>query len=140
MKKIIISIILILISNAVFSQKTEPTQSLTKNDYLQKSKDQKMAAWLLLGAGAAATIGGAIWFGNEFNLFDNDNTAVPAVLTLAGILSMGGSIPLFIASSRNKNKALAMTAMLKIERSFGYQQKGIVHNNYPALSVRIHFK
>ena len=140
MKKIAIGMILILIGNAVLSQKAEPTQSSTKNEYLQKSKDQKTAAWLLLGAGAAATVGGAIWFGNEFNLFGNDNTAAPAIVSLAGILSMAGSIPLFIASSRNKNKAMSITGALKVERSFGYYQKGIVCNNYPALSLRIRFK
>ncbi len=52
MKKIIIGGILLILANSAFNQQTNPTPILTKQDYGKKSKQQKTAAFIFLGAGA----------------------------------------------------------------------------------------
>ncbi len=53
MRKIIFSTILFLINTSLFSQQTNSELPLTQHDYLKKSKNQKKAARILLGGGAA---------------------------------------------------------------------------------------
>lgn len=138
MKKLIVFIALIPVALTVFCQDTGHVY--TKEDYLQKSKEQKTAAWILLGGGAAATIGGLIWFGNEFQLFESNTGTGGAVLTLVGIGAMGGCIPLFVASRRNKNKATLVTGNFKLERQWLVNQNSFSNQNYPAFSVCLHLK
>jgi len=59
MKKIIAFLTLLIIGMSCFSQQTDSLQSI-KTDYLRKSKNQKTAAWVLLGGGIAMTITGMI--------------------------------------------------------------------------------
>ena len=53
MKKIIILPLLLVFTNLSYSQQIIQKQSLTKADYLQKSKKQKTVAWILLGEALA---------------------------------------------------------------------------------------
>ncbi len=115
--------------------------TLTKEYYLQKSNNQKKAAWVLLGAGAVAAIGGAVWFSETFSIDifgpDRDpgeNTA--GFVMLAGLGSMAGSIPLFIASARNKGRAEKMTVFIGTERlpAFSARNWGV---RYPVAGLRI---
>jgi hypothetical protein len=52
MKKIMLCTMLLFLTASLFSQQTNP-QSLSRQDYLEKSKKQKTAAWILLGGGLA---------------------------------------------------------------------------------------
>ena len=57
MKKIIIYSLLMIFSTTAFCQQTKTvTAQLTKTDYLKKGKNQKTAAWLLLGGGATVSL------------------------------------------------------------------------------------
>lgn len=115
----------------------------TKEDLLQKSKTQKTSAYLLLGIGAAATIGGAILFDDNFTVLgegDNDVAAGGVVLIAAGGLSMLGSIPLFIASSNNKARAMAMSAGIKVERSPSGVVSAFPSTVYPAIAVKFQLR
>jgi len=80
---------------------------------LKKSKNQKTAAWILLGAGAGVAITGGI-IGT--NAIKNSNPDDPWDIFPRGSLAGGGmvlgglaatvvSVPFFIASGRNKKKA-----------------------------------
>lgn len=116
MKTIIFSVTVSLFVLKSFSQATTGS-TINKDYYLQKSKNQKTAAWVMIG-------GGAVLFGaglavqprvDEFdNIFDvfNENKyhgfGARAALITGGILVMGGSIPLFIASSGNKQQAMSL--------------------------------
>ena len=60
MKKIIVFAMLMIISAASFSQQTKPSPALTKQDYLQKSKNQKTIFYILAGTGGVMTTGGLI--------------------------------------------------------------------------------
>src|SRR5580765_7986624 len=55
MKKIILYTLLLVIPTATFCQSTPNDISAIKTDYLKKSKNQKTAAWVLLGGGFALT-------------------------------------------------------------------------------------
>ena len=132
MKKIIVLSILLIVSGASFSQQTTTNTPLTKADYLQKSIKQKTAAWVLLGGGSALVVTGVLLSNNA----SFDNLGTTATIAIVGGLSMLGSIPLFIASGKNKRKANAATAFFKMEKTPVIQQTGFVYQSYPALSIK----
>lgn len=112
MKKIIVLLLLTSILSDTYGQTT-----LTKQDYMKKSKNQKTAAWILLGGGTAAGIGGVLWATS--NLFSKDSG--PEILVAMGGAAVIGSIPLFIAAGRNKHTAMNL--------SFRFQQVPLLNGN-----------
>ncbi|MBK9571022.1 MAG: hypothetical protein IPO53_14660 [Chitinophagaceae bacterium] len=95
---------MLILANAIYSQQSNPTVTLTKKDYLQKSKHQKTAAWILAGGGSLCAMLGTI----QFNFAGSDgevNNSTGTVFLLTGLAAIGASIPFFIASSKNKKKA-----------------------------------
>lgn len=81
-----------------------------KNYFTQKSRNQKTAAFILLGGGAGLTAGGILAGSGSETSFDGAETST--ILIGAGVLAMAGSIPLFLASKRNKEKAASLQASL----------------------------
>lgn len=84
--------------------------SLSKSDYLLKSKNQKTVAWVLLGGGAALFVAGVLigsdteageWFG--------DNLEKGAIVAGVGAAAALGSIPFFISSGVNKRRAAELS-------------------------------
>ena len=137
MKKSIVYFLLLALPAASFCQKTNDTIPAVKTDYLLKSKNQKTAAWVLLGGGTAL-IGIGFLIGDSKNAtFDDAGTGV--VLGGIGFLSVVGSIPLFIASGKNKRKAMNASAFIKLETVPLPQKQSFVQNSYPAFSVNIIF-
>ncbi len=140
MKKIIFCTMLLIIATAAFSQQPNPSPVLTKENYLLKSKKQKILARILLGGGAAFAITGMIipkgeivhegFLGNDYK-----NDGIKGTLKLTGILSMAGSIPLFIVSLKNKKKVTAV--LLKNETIPQTQKSNLVNRNIPTLSLKI---
>jgi hypothetical protein len=112
--------------------------SLTKEGYLTKSKNQKTTAWVLLGGGIVlGTVGGIILSQNTFHPLGGDNSgfAGGSVLLTVGVLSTLGSILFFISSSHNARRAA--------EISFKNQEISIPHSNnvfaktQPAFTLKI---
>ncbi len=137
MKKSILSFLLLALPAVSFCQKTNDSIPAVKTDYLLKSKNQKTAAWVLLGGGTAL-IGLGFLIGDSKNAtFDDAGTGV--VLGGIGFLSVVGSIPLFIASGKNKRKAMNASAFIKLETVPLLQKQSFVQNSYPAFSVNIIF-
>lgn len=128
MKKILFCSMLLIITSASFSQQTNPSQPLTREEYLKKSKSQKTGAWIFLGVGAAM-----------FAIAAPGNVSfdVLGTIVVVGTIATIVSIPLFIASARNKRKAKAAAAFLKFEKNHSIQQTGITLHSYPALSLKI---
>ena len=59
MSKLLFSIVILLVLNSgSFYQQNNPSPTLTKQDYLKKSKNQKTAAWIVLGGGIVLTSAG----------------------------------------------------------------------------------
>ena len=118
MKKRWLILLLIFFVNIakIDAQINKPDSSLSEQHrmadlLLEKSARQKTAAWILLGAGAGLTIAGGIVGTNAVKNQDNPFDIFPRG-TLAGGAMIGGgitamviSVPLFLASSRNKKKA-----------------------------------
>ena len=137
MKKNILYFLLLVLPVTSFCQQTNDTVPFVKTDYLLKSKNQKTAAWVLLGGGTAL-IGLGFLIGDSKNAtFDDAGTGV--VLGGIGFLSAVGSIPLFIASGKNKRKAMKATTSIKMESIPLHQAQSFIQNSYPAFSVNIAF-
>lgn len=124
MKKITFSVLLLSMSAVTFSQQTDPMPPLTKQDYLQRSKNEKQAAFVLLGIGGACI---AIAAPGKVDL------GMAGALVIGGGAAIIGSIPLFIAAGKYKRKAMSMT--FKNETVPLPQAGGFT--NQPALSVTI---
>ncbi|MBK7560471.1 MAG: hypothetical protein IPI68_02890 [Chitinophagaceae bacterium] len=141
MKKIIVFTILLITANATFSQPSNVSSTLTKQDYLQKSKHQKTAAWILMGGGATLLLTGIVipkgaltHSGFLDDTYKNDG--IKDAFDLTGIVSMLGSIPFFIASSKNKKKAASLS--FKNEPIPKLQKNSFVYRTIPALTLKIY--
>ena len=143
MRKIITFSLLLLFSAATFSQQTTLVKpELIKTDYLKKSKNQKTAAWLLLGGGATVSLIGIAVEVNSANnaLIDlftlqptTSSSSSGGVLFFTGGAAMLGSIPLFIASSRNKRKGMALS--FKNVKMPQINNTRLVYRRVPSLSL-----
>jgi len=145
MKKIILFAMLLIMSTMSFSQQTNSHPVLNKQDYLQKSKNQKTAAWVLVGGGAALMVTGVVVWVNDINRTaetDPFGAIVEAYTSTsgywviaAGLVAAAGSIPLFIASAKNKRKAMSMS--FKNETVPQLQNGSFVNRSVPSLSLKI---
>ncbi len=111
MKKIIFSFILLSFTTNLLSQ-SSTIKTNSKDYYLQKSKKQKTAGWLLLGGGAMiALIGGIVQHQNsssESNSFHLDFDFTGAKIAIAGGVISLVSIPIFSNAAKNARKAKAI--------------------------------
>lgn len=137
MKKIIVYAMLLFVATNSFSQQTSPAQPLTHQDYLKKSKSQKTAAWILLGALPVLT-GAGLLIGNRKESSFND-AATGAVIAGIGVLSAIGSIPLFVASGRNKRKAMNVSTNFELRQNPVARQTRLAFRSFPALSIKMNF-
>lgn len=134
MKSIIICLLLAIVANSAYSQQTTPAKTLTKQDYLKKSKNQKLAAWLFLAGGGTAIALGAR---DVDPVLSNAEETRSTALIVTGIATLSISTTLFIASARNKKKAEGMTFNFKMEKAPVIQQGGFAYSSYPAVSLRL---
>ena len=136
MKKIIVFTMLLIISVTSFSQQTKPAPALTKQDYQNKSEGQNSAAWVLLSVGTAVLAGTmiseatSVCFGGGC-----PKKSFPVVLVGLGGTAVVSSIPFFIASSRNKKKAMSLS--FKNETTPQLQKDGFTNRPVPSLTLKI---
>jgi hypothetical protein len=151
MKKIIVFALLLIVSATSFSQPVTNTAPTVKTDYLQKSRKQKTAAWVMLGGGLilsttslAISIGKAgediatgfagILTLNPDLATQNDYTG-ETILLIAGTAAIISSIPLFIASRKNKRKGMSLS--FKNETTQQVQKGSFVYSAVPSLTLKI---
>jgi hypothetical protein len=137
MKKIMIYFLLLALPLTSFCQKINDSAPVIKTDYLAKSKNQKTAAWILLGGGVALIGTGFIVGDSKNSTFDD--AAFGALLAGIGTLSAIGSIPLFIASGKNKRRAMNASALIKMKTVPLIQKQAYIQNSYPSISVSFCF-
>ena len=135
MKKIIAYFLMLVLPVISFCQKTNDPVPVNKTGHLAKSKNQKTAAWILLG-------GGTVLIGTGFLVGDSknssfDDAATGAFLAGIGVLSAFGSIPLFIASGKNKRRAMKASAFIKMEKATIVEMQSFVQGSYPAIAFKI---
>ena len=149
MKEIIAFLLVVILGINCFDQQVSRLQSVNETDYLQKSRNQKTAAWLLLGGGIAMTVTGMVIYGNALDKAAEDDPFVTvlslgtnanptgAIIATVGSLAAIGSIPLFIASGKNKRRASAVSTSFKMEDMRTIHRAAIVHRPYPAIAIKI---
>ena len=123
---------LLILVNSIHSQQSKPSPTLTKKDYLQKSKNQKTAAWIFMGGGIGLTILGTTE--PDPNTGKSDNSR-KTVLIVSGLAAVCVATTLFISATNNKNKAGALG--FRMEKVPLIQQRNFVSHSYPALSYRL---
>lgn len=136
---ILIPALLSFVISASGQQTTVEAPALTKTDYLKKSRKQKTTAVVLLTSGSIlATVGLAMTLSNLSGLFDpNDppehSSTTADILGYSGIAVAAGSIPFFVASSKNKKKAMRLS--LKNERIPMIHEKKFFTRSVPSISM-----
>lgn len=130
MKKISICIMMLILSATTFCQNAQSSKPKTRKEYLALSRSQKVAGFIFLGAGLTTIV-----------LISKGNTSLDVlpILAVLGAAATAVSLPLFIASGRNKRKAMNASAFLKFEQAQFVHGTGICFHNFPALSIKLHF-
>ena len=114
-------------------------QTLTKEDVVRKSKNQKTWAWILTCVGTATAIGGIVITTSNISYFPSET--VGPILIAAGGAAIGGGIILFLASKKNENKGNELTVFnLKMEKKTIYTLSRAYNCYFPALSLSIRIK
>ena len=131
MKKVLFIIICSALAFTSFSQPGNPSTPLTKQDYLQKSKKQKTAAWILLGGGTIAWFAGVSKYMNQD---DNKDGGGEAAMVIGGIAGLS-SIPLFIIASKNKKKAISLS--FKNQMIPQWQKKFFTNKSVLSFSLKV---
>jgi hypothetical protein len=143
MKKTLAIFLLIAFAIPATGQVLDSAQAVSRNDLLLKSKKQRNTGFLMLGVGAAAVTGGYFLFKADWNgeveydgSEEDEGIKDGAGMVLIGALLMVGSIAEFSASGRNKKKAMAMTAGIKVDKVVPDGVFKTHSTYYPALSVK----
>ena len=131
MKKIIVGCVLLMLVTSVFSQQTSSSPVLTKQDYLKKSKHQKIAAFCLAGGGIVVWLAGVSKNMNQSDNIDGGGEVVMAIGSIAAL----ASIPMFIIASKNKRKAASLS--FKNEPSLQVQKSSFVYRAIPSLTLKL---
>jgi len=114
-------------------------QAADKNSYLVKSKNQKIAAFSILGAGFAVDIIALATFPKDYGVLNtpeqNRQAEKSAWIFAAGTVTMLASIPFFVNSHANKRKALRMS--VKSQDFPPFKNNTPYNSNYPALALKL---
>jgi len=111
-------------------------QTLSKGDYLLKSKSQKTTGWILLGGGTAIAIAGTISMSNQdFWSSDNSDYDTAGFMMLGGLAVGLASIPFFISSAKNANKAA--TISFNYQKAYFPKHDIFVVKMQPAITLKI---
>jgi len=119
----------------------QPTTPVVNTDYLQKSKNQKTAAWIMLiGGTVATTIGFGVAVSGGLDCAFGDlrcgkDQTLTDVLAISGSAAMLGSVPLFIAAGRNKKKAMSVS--LSGQPAPRIIKNNLAHKTVPSITLKI---
>ena len=123
MKKALIYFILFFTSLSSMGQDSTSKESITVDDYLLKSKQQKRDAWILLGSGVAM-IGAVVLIDSKEEEFHLHKYVKSRVLGVAGIVTSLVSIHFFVNSHRNKKKSMIISPSIgTLKQPLGMQSK-----------------
>lgn len=147
MKKVMIYFLLLAMPAAAFSQQTTNDVPPVKIDYLQKSKKQKTAAWIITGAGSMGLLVTALTDASQeasgaLVTFFSLGTVEPTYKSYTGLYLASAAltavgISFFIRSANNKKKAISATTSFKMEKSPTLQNGQLTSHASPSLSLKI---
>ncbi|MGN6531754.1 MAG: hypothetical protein ACTHK0_08370 [Ginsengibacter sp.] len=127
MKHIVIAIMLLMLSTVSLSQQTT-LQAINKQDYLQKSKQQRNTAWILAGGGLVLEIAGII-------AYQSGNASI--FLLGAGLISQIVSIPFFVSAAINKKKSKKASLSFNLEETHDIHTSVINCHLHPEIFLKI---
>lgn len=120
-------------------------QEMSKQDYLDKSRNQKTTGFILLGGGVAMIAVGSILFADDavdtaisctyLNCSSGSGIESGMVISAVGGLAILGSIPVFISSGKNARKAAQLT--FSNEPTFIPKYVGNIPRSIPSVSLLI---
>ncbi|MEP7373698.1 MAG: hypothetical protein ABI675_09945 [Chitinophagaceae bacterium] len=117
--KLLLSGLLLVMSTVTLSQYADSSATRLAKDYQKKSNKRNTAGWVLLAGGAVLTTIGLIVGATDAlgDLIEGDTKGLCGgpILMFTGLVSMAGSIPLFIAAGKNRRKATTALSF-KIEK------------------------
>lgn len=128
MRKLFLLTSCILICNIIFSQPK------TKEYFLEKSKNQKKIAWILLATGTAAIVTGVLIEAPQRGT-GNSQSFTGGLIEVGGIISVLTSIPFFISSSKNKKRGATLT--INNQRILSPLNNSFVVNRQTSVSLNI---
>src|SRR5688572_17590363 len=131
MKKLSICFALVMSLSTSYCQE----DAVKYEDYIKKSNRQKTTALILLGAGVAMIITGLLLQSNDNDLNNLTQDITGIGIGGAGIVCTVISVPVFLASTRNKKKAAALS--IKMEKAMQLQNNKFALMQYPAVSFTI---
>ncbi|MEP7236665.1 MAG: hypothetical protein ABI685_02330 [Ferruginibacter sp.] len=116
------------------------SQSVEKIDYLQKSKNQKITAFILLGTGAAINIFSLATLPKYYDFLSPTASQKKQLHTSCWLLGIGSaamlaSIPFTISGHANKKKSASMSINTRQLKQLKNGSTFTV--NYPAVTIRI---
>ncbi len=140
MKPLLFAMMLLSVSATSFSQQSNSSRYMIDNGYLQKSKHQKTAAWILLATGGTLVTTGFIIPKGElihesFLQKTYKNDGIKSTLVFGGIAAITGSLTLFFLASKNKQKAMSLS--IKNEQVSLIQKNSLVYDTIPSISLKI---
>ena len=127
---IVLLVLLILFVTASGQQTNITIPEINKPEYLKKSKNQKTAAWILAGVGTLSVILGTIEVNP--NSGENNNSSL---FLVGGLIAIGASVPLFIASAKNKKKGMSLS--FKNNRVPRLHNNNLKYSSIPSISLKI---
>lgn len=143
MKKCILILMFLFFVLKTFSQ-AEISHEFTRDDYVKKSNNQKITAWILLGAGLGMAVTGMSISVNQFsnqllNVFGGEptdfNKNKGLWLFYLGSATTLTSIPFFISAHRNKKRAA--TVAITNQTILWYQKNSVGFIKQPAVTITI---
>ena len=147
MRNLVCTMVLLLVTVNIFGQKSGSQISFSKQDYLEKSKNQKKTGTILLISGAVliATafiiprgeiVEGGTCIGPYCD-YKYKNDAIKSVFGVAGVASALGSIPFFILSKKNKQRSVSLN--LNVRDAFQLSGAIAATTLFPGLQLKINF-
>ena len=107
--------------------------------FLQKSKNQKIAAWVLLGAGVAFDIVAAAVYPKHYSGWGSSAEKASInptiILFAAGTALMLGSIPFFASAKANKKRAMRFSFQNELIPRL--QNSSVLYKPLPSLHLTI---
>lgn len=137
MRKLFACFLSMLLTVSILAQQITPDQKFSRQDYLQKSEKQKKTGWIVLGSGAALIITGFIIGNSGEDEASFDKAMSGGLFIVAGSAATIISIPIFIASGRNKKKAAAATSYFEF-RTENFTTASLPSaRSFPALAIKL---
>ena len=136
MKKIVVFLWLVIFSVASFGQQNDSTTTIMKPDYLKKSKNQKIWAWVLTGGSVVVFVGAVAHDLN--NVLTDAPASTGWYLTSVAMLTTG--VSLFIAFAVNRKKANKVSFFMNIENVPTLHGTLITDHATPSVGLSIKLK